>query len=310
MIRKPRIFLNNIQEDWIVDRLRKEWYLDNRHLSTLFKSRANIVWLIAPWGWKKLNKSLLKNKKVVCTIHHIDESKFKEEDHKEFYERDFFVDVYHVVSLNTFNQVKKLTDKKIFYIPFWVNFDIWFPKNDKKQLKLKYGFNDSSFLIGSFQRDSEGKNVNLPKLSKGPDRFLEIIKSLNQNKDITVVLTGRRRNYLINEFQKEGIKFKTFEMMKFSSLNELYNCLDLYIVASRYEGGPQSILECAATKTPIISTNVGIASEILEPKSIFTMDTFNSAKPDTDYAYRKVLELSMNKIYPKFNSMFDEVISM
>ena len=99
-------------------------------------------------------------------------------------------------------------------------------------------------------------------------------------------------------------------MINFSSLNDLYNCLDLYIVASRYEGGPQSILECAATKTPIISTNVGISSEILEPKSIFEMNSYASAKPDVDYAYRKVLELSMNKIYPKFDSMFNEVVNI
>ena len=310
MIEKPKVFLNKIQEDWIVDRLREEWYSGNTHVSTLFKSRANIVWIIAPWGWRKLNANLLKKKKVICTIHHIDESKFNEEEHKEFNERDIFVDAYHVVSLKTLNQVQKLTNKKIFYIPFWVNFDIWFPKNDKKKLKSQYGLNDSSFLIGSFQRDSEGKNVNLPKLSKGPDRFLEIVKNLNQKKDITVVLTGRRRNYLKNELQKEGVKFKIFEMINFSSLNDLYNCLDLYIVASRYEGGPQSILECAATKTPIISTNVGISSEILEPKSIFEMNSYASAKPDVDYAYRKVLELSMNKIYPKFDSMFNEVVNI
>ena len=63
-------------------------------------------------------------------------------------------------------------------------------------------------------------------------------------------------------------------MVDFSKINELYNLLDLYIVSSRFEGGPQSILECAATKTPIISTDVGIAKEILNVGSIFNMKTF------------------------------------
>ena len=63
-------------------------------------------------------------------------------------------------------------------------------------------------------------------------------------------------------------------MADFSELNELYNCLDLYIVASRVEGGPQSILEATLTKTPIISTDVGLAKEILHPDSIFNMDNF------------------------------------
>ena len=74
-------------------------------------------------------------------------------------------------------------------------------------------------------------------------------------------------------------------MPPFNELNELYNCLDLYIVSSRYEGGPQAIFECALTKTPIISTNVGVAPEVLSPNSIYDMSNFDSAKPDIEYAF-------------------------
>ena len=34
-------------------------------------------------------------------------------------------------------------------------------------------------------------------------------------------------------------------MCDFKTLNELMNCLDLYIVASRVEGGPRAINECS-----------------------------------------------------------------
>ena len=56
-------------------------------------------------------------------------------------------------------------------------------------------------------------------------------------------------------------------------VNKLYNILDLYLVTSRVEGGPQAILECGANKTPIISTNVGVAPEILQKDSIFMVQT-------------------------------------
>ena len=46
-------------------------------------------------------------------------------------------------------------------------------------------------------------------------------------------------------------------------MNELYNLIDLYIVTSRIEGGPQAIVECGITKTPIISTDVGGISEVI-----------------------------------------------
>ena len=58
-------------------------------------------------------------------------------------------------------------------------------------------------------------------------------------------------------------------MVKPNEINELYNILNLYIVSSRIEGGPQAILECAITKTPIISTDVGLASEVLHETSIY-----------------------------------------
>ena len=68
------------------------------------------------------------------------------------------------------------------------------------------------------------------------------------NENLAVVLTGKRRQYIINELQKLNIKYYYFEMTTFKELNELYNILDLYIVASRVEGGPQAIFECAITK--------------------------------------------------------------
>ena len=64
-------------------------------------------------------------------------------------------------------------------------------------------------------------------------------------------------------------------MIDFASLNELYNCLDLYIVSSRVEGGPQALLECGLSKTPVISTDVGLASLILSPDSIVESNNFS-----------------------------------
>ena len=75
-------------------------------------------------------------------------------------------------------------------------------------------------------------------------------------------------------------------MVDFETLNDFYNCLDLYIVSSRYEGGPQAILESAVTKTPIISTDVGVASEILSKESIYSMDNFQNSTPNVEYAYK------------------------
>ena len=92
-------------------------------------------------------------------------------------------------------------------------------------------------MIGSFQRDTEGKDLVSSKLIKGPDRFVEIIQNLYKNNENLQVYLLKKR-YLINKFKELNIPYIYFEMTDFETLNELYNCLDLYIVSSRIEGGP------------------------------------------------------------------------
>ena len=302
------IYLNNVRENWIVDRARKEWYSNQSKVSTKTAYRADIIWLIASWNWLGVKEKYLDKKKVLCSIYHIDEEKFDETEERNFIQRDQFVDEYHVISKKTKSQIERLTKKKITSIPFWVNTDIWFEIKDREKLRKKYNFQNDKFYIGSFQRDSEGSDTNKPKLSKGPDRFIKIVDSLrDRHKDIHIVLTGKRRDYLINELNKLGIEFSYFEMVDFKTINELYNCLDLYIVASRFEGGPQSILECGITNTPIISTDVGVASEILSPQSIFDMSNYMSAEPNLEIAFKNSQKFKMEQSFSLFLEMFKDL---
>ena len=48
-----KVYLTNLNESWIVDRLRKEWYEHNPSISTEKIKESDIVWIIAPWIWKK-----------------------------------------------------------------------------------------------------------------------------------------------------------------------------------------------------------------------------------------------------------------
>lgn len=283
-----KIYLSNLNESWIVDRLRREWYQNNKNISTKFIKNSSLIWIISPWTWKKISKSHLKNKKVLCTIHHINEEKLTNNFREEFYERDVYVDAYHVFTQETSNKLETLTDKKIIKVPYWVDSEKWFQIKNKDQLRKKYGFQQEEYLIGSFQRDSEGHDLNLPKLEKGPDIFLDLIsKKVNEVNHLKVVLTGKRRNFVINGLKELKIPYYYFEMVSDSRLNELYNVLDLYLVTSRVEGGPQAILECGITKTPILSTNVGVSKDILHKDSIFDIYNFNNAIPNIDYAYNQ-----------------------
>ncbi len=93
-------------------------------------------------------------------------------------------------------------------------------------------------------------------------------------------------------------------MADLETLNKLYNILDLYLVTSRIEGGPQAILECSITKTPIVSTNVGVAPEILHPESIFSTQNFSIAKPNIEYAFQNAQEFIIPSGMKGYRKMF------
>ena len=299
-----KIYLNNINENWIVDRLKKEFIAGNKHLITSKLRKADLIWIIAPWTWRTINKKYLTSKKVICTIHHIDEQKFIDEK-EDFLERENYIDFYHVPSLTTKHQLEKITQKKVIYIPFWIDSRKWFIKENKLELRKKYNIELDNFVIGSFQRDSEGSNLSLPKLSKGPDRLIEIINYFDNNKqNLRVLLTGKRRNYVKAELEKLGIKYSYYEMATPLQMNDFYNLLDLYIVSSRFEGGPFAIYESAITKTPIISTNVGIASEILAKESIYEFNSYHNAIPNVDLAFRNVQKFTIESLLPMYVEEF------
>ena len=125
----------------------------------------------------------------------------------------------------------------------------------------------------------------------------------NGYESFEVILTGTRRNYIMNELDKINVKYYYFNMVSQEIINELYNCLDLYIVSSRYEGGPRAIFECGLTNTPIISTKVGVAEEFMCEKSLFDVDKWNSyrnAIPNNEILNKNILKLTTKDFMIQF----------
>ncbi len=299
-----KIYIPKINESWVVDRFRKEWITNNKDLHTPFMYNCDIIWILSPWTWNKISQKNLKNKKVVCTIHHL-ESENIEKDIKNFELLDSFVDTYHIITSKTLEFLNKSTNRKIFISPFWFNNEIWLVLDNKNDIRNKFKFKESDYLVGSFQRDTEGRDLKSPKLIKGPDVFVDLVtKMYSTNKNLKVVLAGKRRQFVIGELTKRKIPYTYFEMVDQKTINELYNILDIYLVTSRIEGGPQAIVECAITKTPIISTDVGIASEILSEESIIRSNYLDSTKPNEEIAYEKVKNLILPSGMDKFREMF------
>lgn len=304
-----KVFILYAKENWITDELTKEWVSNNQDLYTNNLNEADTIWILSNYIIDNIPIHIYKTKKVITTIHHITPWKVDDKQLRHFNKLNKITDIFHSICELTTNEMKKYFTKKIVTFPFWHNENIWKKMNNKNELRNKYKLDNSSYLVGSFQRDTEGSSINdktyKPKLEKGPDIFCKSVILLKKKyPNLKVLLTGSRRQFMINELKRNNIEFYYFEMCDFKALNELYNCLDLYIVGSRVEGGPRAINECSLIKVPIFSTNVGIASLLCHSDSIFDMNNVDSimdCNTDIEYNFSQSQKYTIKNYMKKFN---------
>jgi glycosyltransferase involved in cell wall biosynthesis len=149
-------------------------------------------------------------------------------------------------------------------------------------MRSRWQIPDNRYLIGSFHRDSAGFDLRIPKIVKGPDVLAEIAQALHRRGcPVHVVLAGPRRHWIRQRLDEGGVPY-TFvgditegddyaqNFLPRETLNLLYNLLDLYLVTSRSEGGPRSLMEAASAKCKVLSTPVGLAGDLLDPACIYS----------------------------------------
>lgn len=253
-----RIVNDNI--NWIVDEIAKDYIANTRH--TIVKNNQKVSWCMSFRHAHSIEN--VPGKKVI-TVHHLEPGKIPGFSHL-FQTINSNYDLCIIPNKITKLEIKKHINIPTLVIPYWILTSRMEPKQTeevnflRKQIK-----NDDEILIGYFQKDSNGDSLE-PKLSKGPDRFISIVKELKKDFNIKVLLSGFSRKYIIYNLEKNKIKFKYFPMYK--NINALYDILDWYFVTSRVEGGPQAILETSYRNIKILSTDVGIASEVLHEDCI------------------------------------------
>ena len=63
-----------------------------------------------------------------------------------------------------------------------------------------------------------------------------------------------------------GVNLSIKRDLSRKALNVWYNNVDMIVSASESEGGPMLLLEAGAVGLPVITTNVGLAREIIQHK--------------------------------------------
>ncbi len=229
-----------------------------------------------------LGSDALRSRRVVCFV---DNAPSLYARQPEFYAVEPFVDKWIVRSGQAAAQFATLGIEAE-RAPYCVDPKTFFrlPPNDvdlqalRRQLRLP----EDAYVIGNFHLDTAftiGRDR--PKWQKGPDIFAEIVRRVREAEPrLCVLLTGPRRHWLRQRLRSLNVPVffvgrdiagddLASNVVDRPTLNRLYNLLDLYLVCSRWEGGPHSILEACFSRTKVLSTRVGIAEEVLESRSLF-----------------------------------------
>ena len=158
--------------------------------------------------------------------------------------------------------------KKLIKIPLGVNTNFFnLPNKDEiNKIRNILGIPSHAIVIGSFQKDGIGwKDGFLPKLIKGPDLFISTLKILaSKGYPVFALLTGPARGYVKQGLEKYGIPYHHTYLSNHQDLKALYHALDIYLITSREEGGPMGLLESIASGVPVVTTNVGMAMDVIE----------------------------------------------
>ena len=157
--------------------------------------------------------------------------------------------------------------EKVFLIPIAINPDFFRPQseNSKSQARSQYGIPKDAVVVGLFQKDGIGWGQGEePKLIKGSDIFLKTVGILKASvPELYVLLSGPARGYVKKGLEQLNIPYKHIYLEHYPQIGQLYQCLDLYIVTSREEGGPKAILESMASGIPLVTTRVGQAMDLV-----------------------------------------------
>jgi len=203
--------------------------------------------------------------KVILSWFHVATNSYKNEFIKQNVKT---IDIIHTSSNITKRSLIKMgiPSKIIKVLPLGVDLNLFKPltSKEKRVLRKKLKLSNNKFIIGSFQKDGSGWGEGLtPKLIKGPDILVQVLKRLSKNHSIFVLLTGPSRGYIKKQLNKYNIDFHYRNCENYQDIVPFIQASDLCLITSRIEGGPKQLLEAMACGVPVITTRVGMVPDII-----------------------------------------------
>jgi glycosyltransferase involved in cell wall biosynthesis len=153
---------------------------------------------------------------------------------------------------------EKINPKKIDVIHNGIDGQKYKVDVDRKQIKKVFGVENKNPLLGLGVRLTP---------QKGITHLIRAVSVLKEEfPDIGVLVAGE--GFLLENLKREANVLGVSESIRFigprTDMNEILSILDVYVLPSLWEGLPLVILEAMAAQKPIVATNVGGTSEIIQ----------------------------------------------
>jgi glycosyltransferase involved in cell wall biosynthesis len=141
--------------------------------------------------------------------------------------------------------------------------------------RRRFGLPSDAFTVGFVG----SKTSNYDEGRKGLDTLHAILQSVcNRIPNLHISFLGLGWKQEVQSLRQQGISANYVGFIPQSQLAAYYSTIDTYLMTSRVEGGPCTVLEAMACETPVVSTRVGLVPEvILDGRTGFSAEVGDSA---------------------------------
>lgn len=164
-----------------------------------------------------------------------------------------------------------------------IDSDYWKKENGRPVLRDELNISDDCLIVGTVARIAQ-KHKDLPS-------FYKVAAGIHKNQsNVRFVIVGDGHGRLLDDAKKIVTDLGLKDVIHFTGhrtdLLDIYRSFDLFLMTSRTEGLPNTVLEAMAMEVPVVSTLVAGVPELIKNQETGLLCPIGDIKALTDSVLR------------------------